>query len=170
MWMCASYSRASRPSNWIAAISAAGGRLFSHVRYPRGSPSGASSRAGSSACTSSGSPSDASTGSACRRSSSVTCSNSSTPEGDRKLLNPSTPDCARGARSAEFPGTTPPQRATSTWHFSCAACLFASSPATVVVAGTLFSGISTSVVTPPAAAARVACSNPSQSARPGSLT
>ena len=39
----------------------------------------------------------------------------------------------------------------------------------VVVAGMLLSGMSTSDVTPPAAAARVACSNPSQSARPGSL-
>ena len=44
-----------------------------------------------------------------------------------------------------------------------------SKPATVVVAGMLFSGMSTSVVMPPAAAARVAVSNPSQSARPGSL-
>ena len=43
-------------------------------------------------------------------------------------------------------------------------------PATVVVAGTLLSGMSTIVVTPPAAAARVAVSNPSHSVRPGSLT
>ena len=42
-------------------------------------------------------------------------------------------------------------------------------PATLVVAGMLLSGMSTSVVTPPAAAARVACSKPSHSARPGSL-
>ena len=41
--------------------------------------------------------------------------------------------------------------------------------ATVVVAGMLFNGMSTRVVTPPAAAARVAVSNPSQAVRPGSL-
>ncbi len=42
-------------------------------------------------------------------------------------------------------------------------------PSTVVVVGMLLSGMSTRVVTPPAAAARVACSKPSQSVRPGSL-
>ena len=44
-----------------------------------------------------------------------------------------------------------------------------SNASTLVVAGMLFSGISTIVVTPPAAAARVAVSKPSQSVRPGSL-
>ena len=44
------------------------------------------------------------------------------------------------------------------------------SAATVVVGGMLFSGMSRIVVTPPAAAARVAVSNPSHSVRPGSLT
>ena len=43
------------------------------------------------------------------------------------------------------------------------------SAAAVVVAGMLLSGMSISVVTPPAAAARVAVSKPSQSVRPGSL-
>ena len=42
--------------------------------------------------------------------------------------------------------------------------------ADVVVAGTLLSGMSTIVVTPPAAAAGDAVSNPSHSVRPGSLT
>src|SRR3954453_4761152 len=41
---------------------------------------------------------------------------------------------------------------------------------TLVVAGTLFSGMSTIVVIPPAAAAAVAVANPSHSVRPGSLT
>ena len=40
----------------------------------------------------------------------------------------------------------------------------------MVVGGTLLSGMSTIVVTPPAAAARVALAKPSQSVRPGSLT
>ncbi len=39
----------------------------------------------------------------------------------------------------------------------------------MVVAGMLFRGMSTRVVTPPAAAARVAVANPSHSVRPGSL-
>ena len=43
-------------------------------------------------------------------------------------------------------------------------------PATVVVGGSEFNGISTMVVIPPAAAARVAVANPSHSVRPGSLT
>ena len=45
-----------------------------------------------------------------------------------------------------------------------------SSPSTVVVGGMLFSGMSMIVVTPPAAAARVAVAKPSHSVRPGSLT
>ena len=40
----------------------------------------------------------------------------------------------------------------------------------VTVAGMLFSGMSTIVVTPPAAAAAVAVANPSHSVRPGSFT
>ena len=47
---------------------------------------------------------------------------------------------------------------------------WSSSAATVVVGGIEFSGMSTSVVTPPAAAARVAVAKPSHSVRPGSLT
>ena len=42
--------------------------------------------------------------------------------------------------------------------------------ATLIVTGSLLSGMSASVVTPPAAAARVACAKPSHSVRPGSLT
>ena len=43
-------------------------------------------------------------------------------------------------------------------------------PSTVVVGGRLLSGMSMIVVTPPAAAARVAVAKPSHSVRPGSLT
>ena len=67
------------------------------------------------------------------------------------------------------PGTTPPQRPTSTWQRPRAAAALASKPSTLVVAGMLLSGMSTIVVTPPAAAARVPVSKPSQSVLPGSL-
>ena len=51
-----------------------------------------------------------------------------------------------------------------------AAEAFSERAATETVGGTLFSGMSKIVVTPPAAAARVALSKPSQPVRPGSLT
>jgi hypothetical protein len=51
-----------------------------------------------------------------------------------------------------------------------AAARFSSSPRTLVVAGTLLSGMSTIVVMPPAAAAAVAVRKPSHSVRPGSFT
>ena len=53
---------------------------------------------------------------------------------------------------------------------SRAAFRLISSPSTVVVGGMLLSGMSRIVVTPPAAAARVAVAKPSHSVRPGSLT
>ena len=51
-----------------------------------------------------------------------------------------------------------------------AAFFFVSRAAALTVGGMLLSGMSRIVVTPPAAAARVAVSNPSHSVRPGSLT
>ncbi len=53
-------------------------------------------------------------------------------------------------------------------YVALAAARLASSAATLIVSGTQLRGMSTSVVTPPAAAARVAVPKPSQS-RPGSL-
>ena len=85
-------------------------------------------------------------------------------------MNPVTPASCSGRRSATLPGTAPPQNATSTASWPRAACRFVSSAATLTVAGMLFSGMSTIVVTPPAAAAAVAVANPSQPVRPGSLT
>ncbi len=73
-----------------------------------------------------------------------------------------------GARPA-LPGTRPPVNATSTKSLPSVAAAFASNAARVVVGGEALSGMSTSVVTPPAAAARVAVSKPSQCERPGSL-
>ena len=64
---------------------------------------------------------------------------------------------------------TPPQKATSVWHWPLAACLFKSRLGTVVVGGRELSGMSTRVVIPPEAAARVPVQNPSQAVRPGSL-
>ena len=85
-------------------------------------------------------------------------------------MNPVTPASCSGRRSATLPGTAPPQNATSTASWPSAARRFVSSAATLTVAGMLFSGMSTIVVTPPAAAAAVAVANPSQPVRPGSLT
>ena len=69
-----------------------------------------------------------------------------------------------------FDGTTPPQKNVSTQTFPLAASLFDASASGVVVTGRPLRGMSPIVVTPPAAAARVAVSNPSHLVRPGSLT
>ena len=55
------------------------------------SPAGSRSAPGHSACTRSGRPSAASTGMTSRDRFSLTCGNSSTPDGQRKHLKPSTP-------------------------------------------------------------------------------
>ena len=86
-----------------------------------------------------------------------------------KHLKPSAPASSSPRSSPALPGTTPPQRPTSIQHCPSAALALASKPATVVVGGMLLSGMSTIVVTPPAAAARVAVAKPSHSVRPGSL-
>ena len=122
----------------------------------------------SSAWTSSGALPRASSGMAMARSGSTTCSNSGTPDSVRKHLNANAPARAIAATSPALPGTTPPANATSTHTRPSAAAAFVSSAASDVVAGMLLSGMSISVVTPPAAAARVAVSNPSHSERPGS--
>ena len=97
--------------------------------------------------------------------------NSSTPESSRKHLKPKTPASCSGRRSARLPGTAPPQKPTSTKAWPAGAPpAWPRSAATVVVGGMLLSGMSTIVVTPPAAAARVALAKPSHSVRPGSLT
>ena len=85
-------------------------------------------------------------------------------------MKPTTPASCSGRRSATLPGTAPPQNATSTASWPAAAACLARSAGTVTVGGMLFSGMSTIVVTPPAAAAAVAVANPSHSVRPGSFT
>src|SRR5579859_4406754 len=124
----------------------------------------------SSACTSSGTPALVSTGIARRSTPSSTCGKSSTPDSTRKHLNATHPASASARSSATLPGTTPPVNATSTASCPSVAAAFASNAASVVVGGDALSGMSTIVVTPPAAAARVAVAKPSHSLRPGSLT
>ena len=88
------------------------------------------------------------------------------PDGTRKALNPSAPASSMAESSSAFSGTIPPHTPKSTRQTPSAAATFASRAATVVVTGSEFSGMSTIVVVPPAAAAFPAVSNPSQSARP----
>src|SRR5690606_23953225 len=83
---------------------------------------------------------------------------------------PRTPAATSGASSRRLPGTTPPQKATSTKARGAASGSLAASASLVVVTGVQLSGMSTMVVMPPAAAARVAEAKPSQAVRPGSLT
>src|SRR5579863_4593931 len=65
---------------------------------------------------------------------------------------------------------TPPQNATSVQHrVALAALRLIARFSTVVVGGMELSGMSTTVVIPPDAAARVPVQKPSQSVRPGSL-
>ncbi len=131
------------------------------------SDEGSRGKAGSSACTKSGRSCRASTG-AGSRSSCVTCSNSSTPTG-REALEAAHP----GRPAPRDPRHCPARRHPRTRHRRSSAlpprAAWPRDQRLLVVAGMLLSGMSTSVVTPPAAAARVACSNPSHSARPGSL-
>ncbi|CAM5712060.1 hypothetical protein SBADM41S_06264 [Streptomyces badius] len=96
--------------------------------------------------------------------------NSSTPEGDRKHLKPKTPASYSGRRSLTLEGIAPPQKPVSTCALGAATCCLVRRWSTVVVGGRELSGMSRSVVMPPAAAARVAVQKPSHSVRPGSFT
>src|ERR1700689_4090285 len=152
----------------IARRSATGGR--DATNEPKSRPDAGLTSAASSACTISSASMAASSPSTDRRSVGSSGGNSGTPESIRKHLNPITPAWCRGSSASWFPGTAPPQNATSTQHFPAAAARLSASAATDTVGGSEFSGMSPPVVTPPAAAARVAVTNPSHSARPGSLT
>jgi hypothetical protein len=100
----------------------------------------------------------------------VSAGNSGTPLSIMKHLTPNTPASCRAPSSPSLPGTAPPQNPTSTAHWPRAAARLTSRAATSSVGGSELSGMSTIVVTPPAAAARVAVAKPSHSVRPGSLT
>ena len=69
-----------------------------------------------------------------------------------------------------MPGIAPPQKPMSTYAWVSAVFRLSASAGTSQVGGMLLSGMSMIVVTPPAAAARVAVVKPSQSVRPGSFT
>ncbi len=154
----------------IACRSLTAGRLARKSAYR--SPSAPSPRRsdGSSACTISTLPSEATSASAASSCAGSRCPNSSTPDGARNALNPRTPASCSGRSAPRFSGTAPPQNATSTLSLPAVAARLASRAGTDVVGGIELSGMSTSVVTPPAAAARVADANPSHAVRPGSLT
>ena len=91
------------------------------------------------------------------------------PECTRNALAPSTPAWINPSSWSVWPGTTPAWKPTSTHSWPRAAATFSRRAATVVVTGLLLSGMSTSVVTPPAAAAWVPVAKPSHSVRPGSF-
>lgn len=67
-------------------------------------------------------------------------------------------------------GIAPPQKPVSTCALGPATACLTRRFSTVVVGGSELRGMSSRVVMPPAAAARVAVQNPSHSVRPGSLT
>jgi hypothetical protein len=83
-------------------------------------------------------------------------------------LKPTAPSATNSSRFPFAPGTSPPQKATSTRLERAAAIAFACNRDAVVVGGSESIGMSTTVVTPPAAAAALPQSKPSHSTRPGS--
>ncbi|CAM5669770.1 hypothetical protein STENM223S_03653 [Streptomyces tendae] len=151
--------------------SASRGRLARKFVYLGPPCCGAAARwCGSSACTISR-PSKAAISASDRASCSWSrCGNSSTPDGDRKALKPKTPASCSGRRSLTLSGRAPPQKPTSMCALSAATSRLVRRLSTVVVGGMELSGMSTRVVMPPAAAARVAVQKPSHSVRPGSFT
>lgn len=163
--------RARSMTSAIAKFSAPRGRERRKVSYFAPCGVGAFSMAReSSACTIMTASNVASSAMSRSISSASSGGNSSTPECSRKHLKPKTPSSCRPRRSPRFPGTAPPQNPTSTNAWCSATLRFTSSAATSTVGGIELSGMSTIVVTPPAAAARVAEAKPSHSVRPGSLT
>ena len=87
-------------------------------------------------------------------------------------MNPLTPTAPRSASSRKAVSSAPvipPQSAKSTTEPRSAAARLASNDPPSSTGGSEFSGMSITVVVPPAAAARLPLGQPSQSARPGSL-
>ena len=102
----------------------------------------------------------------------VAAGNSSMPESIEKGLEaPGTPAVEHRRSSAALPGhDAAPERHVHVALAPRRGALGLEGRQRCVVTGVLLSGMSTSVVIPPAAAARVAVANPSHSVRPGSLT
>ncbi len=122
-----------------------------------------------SACTATIKPSSAARCIPSRNVRSSTAAKSSIPLFDMKAFKPITPRSRSVSSSAKFPGTNPPQSAKSTNECFSAAARFASKLGPSIVGGCAFSGMSKTVVVPPAAAAREPVAKPSHSVRPGSL-
>ena len=94
------------------------------------------------------------------------------PDGDINVFKPTTPRSMSSSSTVSlcaFWGTSPPQKATSTCSLPLDAAILPSNVAASQMVGYEFSGMSTTVVTPPAAAALVPVSKPSHSSRPGSF-
>ena len=87
-----------------------------------------------------------------------------------KHLKPNTPASCSPRRSSMLPGMAPPQKPDVDVALPAGGLALDLERPTVQVGGMLLSGMSMIVVTPPAAAARVAVAKPSHSVRPGSLT
>ncbi len=127
------------------------------------------SSCGSSAWQMSNPPNSATSRIACSSLSYDNEPYSSTPLGERKHLKPNTPASHSFLRCPIFVSSTPPQKPSCTCALCKAHCFLRSRASQVNVGGFELSGMSSTVVTPPAAAAWVAHSKPSHSVRPGSL-
>ena len=133
MWTCAPNSRASAIKSSMAACSARGGRLCQPGRVAAriAASRGSREKRGQLRVHEQRHASRARIGIASRRSASVTCANSSTPDGAEEALEAAHARAReRLERHRHCPGTTPPQKPTSTWQRPAAARRFASSAAT----------------------------------------
>src|SRR5438067_855295 len=166
-WTDAPVARAAAVARSTAVSSAASGREPSHARA---SPRASESRVSSSQCSATSTPALRAAASAGSSSSGVRCGNSSTPLGQRNAFTPTTPHSASSRSASASVRTSPPQSAKSTIALADAASYLASNAAASIVGGIELSGMSAMVVTPPAAAPRVAATQPSHSVRPGSFT
>ena len=168
---CGGPARSTRPT---ARFSAPRGPGRAGSRGSAGPPASAarSIASASSACTISSAPSAATSRSAA----------SSSAGSERRELR-RTPECEQEALEAEHPGVVQPAQVRQVAGDRAApeadvdvrltgrgGPLDLAAPPRSTVGGMLLSGMSTIVVTPPAAAARVALAKPSHSVRPGSLT
>ena len=174
MWRRAPLSFAAPQARATARISASGGREASQApasRRPDARTRAVASwtRCSSSACTATSSPAAVAARIASGSCASVMAGNSGTPLSQRNALTPTAPRAARSRNGAGSVPMRPPHSAKSTIDSRSPAARFASNAAPSTTGGREFSGMSMTVVTPPAAAARLPWYQPSQSVRPGSL-
>ena len=156
-WSRAPWATADAPARDTAATSEATGRSDPPPRK----------RDGSSQWTATGSPARPAAAMPRASVSASQAGNSGHPLSHRNALRPTTPLSNSGPRACAFSGTSPPQRAKSTSDAFSASSRFATTASARIVGGSESMGMSTTVVTPPAAAARLPVAHPSQSSRPG---